>query len=162
MKFKDLYDRFKEFDNSYECFFNNDEDKYFEYCEESGQYYDHDSQKYFSYWLRENDKNLINPKVLTVSDLDFIIFNPVNNKILFLDHKCHNIKNLKYGQEKIMRMFDNIFRTQIECEYLGFYILTFSNNNWNDGYAYISMPFNSNFKPMNITESGFITFLNNI
>jgi len=91
----------------------------------------------FSQWIRDNlpDSSF----GFMVTDLDFILYNYNTKKIMLLELKMRNA-NLKKWQENIFNNLSKWIKKGIDNDwtYLGFNIIKFQNQFFNDGDCYLN------------------------
>ena len=90
----------------------------------------------FSRWIRNNLPD--SSTGLIVSDLDFILCNYKNKKLMLLEIKTRNAE-LKTWQSILFSNIDRWIKKGIDAdwEYKGFHCLKFENTFFNDGRAFL-------------------------
>lgn len=110
---------------------------------------------YFSNLIRD-----VRKKGFIATDVDFTIYNINENRLAFFEIKTYN-SEIKQGQGKVFELLDKIMKQQNEVQYLGYYLVTFENNTFENGNVYISKPYEENFEKMPITKDYLLNRLRN-
>ena len=95
---------------------------------------------FFGDWIRNN---LPHPNTgLNVSDIDYILYNYKSKKLMLLEIKCQG-QPLRTFQKYLFTMLNEMIRDSLprlypKYRYLGFNVISFENDRFNNGKVYFN------------------------